>query len=164
MSPDALRVPGVYMLVARLAGPVALAIRGRLLRLPRGVYVYTGSAMGPGGLAARLRRHLCGRRRRLWWHIDRLLTAPGAEPLAAVACPTGVRAAETLLAHLAYSCRLLEPVPGFGGSDDPHGLSHLHRCGGGALHCLRAAHGLASGLPCLPAVVEPRQLCRETHK
>ena len=161
---EELRRPGVYMLVARLPGEAVLAIRGRPLRLPAGVYIYTGSAMGPGGLAARLRRHLCGRRKRLWWHIDRLLTAPGAEPVAAAACPTGVRAAETLLAHLAYSCRLLDPVPGFGGSDDPHGLSHLHRCAGDVEQCLRAAHGLASGLPCLPVVAEPRHLCRETHK
>jgi len=159
-----LRVPGVYVLVARLGEPVDLVIAGRRLRLPGGVYVYVGSARGPGGLAARLRRHLCGRRRRLWWHIDRLLAAGSAEAVAAVACETGESMAETLLAHLAYSCRLLSPVPGFGGSDDPHGLSHLYRCAVSPGACIRAAHGLASGLPCLPAVVEPRHLCRETHK
>lgn len=46
---------------------------GRLgaLRLQPGFYVYLGSALGPGGLRARIARHL--RRAKRWhWHIDYL--------------------------------------------------------------------------------------------
>jgi Uri superfamily endonuclease len=42
-----------------------------LLTFPRGYYVYTGSALGPGGLSARLRHHLY-RTARPHWHIDYL--------------------------------------------------------------------------------------------
>ena len=42
---------------------------------PRGIYVYTGSAMH--GLGARLRRHMT-RKKKLYWHIDYLLASPEA--------------------------------------------------------------------------------------
>jgi len=51
-----------------------LLIVGRLGRFifPAGYYLYSGSALGPGGLPARLARH--GRREKhLHWHIDYLL-------------------------------------------------------------------------------------------
>lgn len=46
---------------------------GRLV-LRRGHYVYAGSALGPGGLGARLRRHLVVEKP-LHWHIDYLRAA-----------------------------------------------------------------------------------------
>lgn len=67
------REPGAYVLVLRLARPLTLDIPrfcGR--ELPSGFYAYFGSARGPGGLAARVGRHLRGGRRP-HWHIDRLL-------------------------------------------------------------------------------------------
>jgi Uri superfamily endonuclease len=47
---------------------------GRLgsFSFPDGYYTYAGSARGPGGLKARLNRHL-GDRKQLRWHIDYLL-------------------------------------------------------------------------------------------
>lgn len=42
---------------------------------PKGIYVYTGSAMN--GLGARLRRHASGKKK-LHWHIDYLLASPEA--------------------------------------------------------------------------------------
>jgi len=41
-------------------------------RLDRGRYIYFGSAMGPGGLRARIRHHVLPKNK-LHWHIDYLL-------------------------------------------------------------------------------------------
>jgi Uri superfamily endonuclease len=65
-------VKGGYVLVLALRRPIALPI-GRLgaFHFPAGTYAYTGSALGSGGLAARLAHH-----RRLnpspHWHVDYL--------------------------------------------------------------------------------------------
>ena len=63
---------GTYGLVMRLPRAATLAI-GRLgtFTFDSGYYVYTGSAFGPGGLAARIGRHL-QRSKKRHWHIDYL--------------------------------------------------------------------------------------------
>jgi len=75
MSPlaDFPRVGGTYALVIWLDEAQEISI-GRLgsFTFPRGCYVYVGSALGPGGLASRLSRHL-RRGKRLRWHVDYLL-------------------------------------------------------------------------------------------
>ena len=50
---------GTYALLLRLDAAVQLAV-GRLgdFTFPEGDYVYVGSARGPGGLRARVRRHI----------------------------------------------------------------------------------------------------------
>lgn len=67
--------PGTYILALRLGSDQGIAV-GRLgeVEFPAGWYLYVGSALGPGGLRARLKRH---RRRlesgkRAHWHIDYL--------------------------------------------------------------------------------------------
>jgi len=64
--------PGTYALVLSSSKDSLIKV-GRLgwLRLQRGFYVYIGSALGPGGLYARIGHH---RRRatRPRWHIDYL--------------------------------------------------------------------------------------------
>lgn len=63
---------GAYALVINLAGPLVLEIpRYAGSRLPAGRYVYCGSAYGPGGIAARVRRH-CRTDKKLRWHVDHL--------------------------------------------------------------------------------------------
>jgi Uri superfamily endonuclease len=66
------REKGTYILVLHLAQEKEIAI-GRLgcFLFPAGFYLYVGSALGPGGLAARLARH---RRldKKMRWHIDYL--------------------------------------------------------------------------------------------
>jgi Uri superfamily endonuclease len=63
--------PGTYALVLNLSQDVADVCIGRLGRFyfPAGWYVYVGSARGPGGLVARLARHLRPLKA-LHWHID----------------------------------------------------------------------------------------------
>ena len=64
---------GTYLLVADCPAPIKIPI-GRLgpVEFDSGVYAYVGSAHGPGGLAARLGRHIAGSKRK-HWHIDYLL-------------------------------------------------------------------------------------------
>ena len=63
---------GIYALILRLDRGRRIQV-GRLgrFRFAAGNYVYVGSAWGPGGLAARIGRHLqTGKKSR--WHIDYL--------------------------------------------------------------------------------------------
>ncbi len=69
--------PGSYALILELPQAVDLTV-GRLGRFtfPAGVYLYLGSAHGPGGLRARLGRHLRGEGKPRW-HIDVLRAVAG---------------------------------------------------------------------------------------
>lgn len=64
--------PGTYILVLRNRAGTRIEVGslGRC-RFPRGWYLYTGSAFGPGGLAARVGRHLRPDKA-CRWHIDYL--------------------------------------------------------------------------------------------
>lgn len=65
--------PGTYVLVLEAPdhGRIQVGSLGRLT-LDGGWLCYVGSAMGPGGLRARVSRHLTGARK-LHWHVDYLL-------------------------------------------------------------------------------------------
>ncbi len=67
--------PGTFALVLRRTDASAPCV-GRLgrLALRPGHYVYVGSAQGPGGVRARLSRHL-RQATRPHWHIDYLTAA-----------------------------------------------------------------------------------------
>ncbi len=73
---DLPEAPGAYVLLIGLARPLELPI-ARLSRptLAPGNYVYCGSARGPGGLAARVGRHL-RQDKRPHWHVDHLTAVP----------------------------------------------------------------------------------------
>lgn len=64
---------GSYALLCSLDGERVITV-GRLgvCRFPPGYYLYVGSALGGGGLGARIARHL-RREKRLFWHIDYFL-------------------------------------------------------------------------------------------
>ena len=114
-------VPGAYVLAVELAAPTRLRI-ARLGNpvLPAGLFTYVGNAYGPGGIRARVRRHLCAVKV-FRWHIDHL-TAVG-RPLGAWPWPEG------------HECDLLDrlidmpgthiPVPRFGSSDCAACPAHL---------------------------------------
>ena len=65
-------LPGTYALVLGFSKRLEIVV-GRLgvLEAQPGYYVYVGSALGPGGLAARVGRH-CRHEKRLRWHVDYL--------------------------------------------------------------------------------------------
>jgi Uri superfamily endonuclease len=116
--PDA---PGAYVLVIDLDRPLRLDI-ARLppAVLPAGRYAYCGSAYGPGGLRARVARHLrpC---KAVRWHVDRLTEAGRVASVHAV---ENGRECE-LLARLLDAPGASVPVAGFGSSDCRRCPAHL---------------------------------------
>jgi len=64
---------GTYILIINVPSPVDTTV-GKLgkIAFPSGSYAYVGSALGPGGLAARLGRYNVGPNRK-HWHINYLL-------------------------------------------------------------------------------------------
>ncbi len=115
--PDA---AGAYALVIELASPVAID-RPRRAVLSAGVYVYAGSARGPGGIRARVARHL-RRVKPERWHVDRLTASPDAA-LSVIALPGGEECG--IVAALVRHAHATVPVPGFGSSDCRSCPAHL---------------------------------------
>jgi Uri superfamily endonuclease len=110
--------PGAYLLLVTLPTPLRVALPNRpQATLPPGRYLYAGSANGPGGLHARLARHLRADKKP-HWHIDRL-TAAGTLQGAWI-IPNGNECA--IVATLAH---LPVPLPGFGSTDCRRCPSHL---------------------------------------
>ncbi|GAB4475858.1 MAG: hypothetical protein Kow00124_17380 [Anaerolineae bacterium] len=108
-------LPGSYVLILRLGVPRQITV-GRLgaFRLEPGYYLYSGSALGPGGLRARVGRHLRADKQP-HWHID-VLTA--AADITGVWISPGTQRLECAQAHsLAALPGINEPIPGFGASD-----------------------------------------------
>ncbi|MCZ6858685.1 MAG: GIY-YIG nuclease family protein [Alphaproteobacteria bacterium] len=114
---------GAYVFFFNLYEPIRLDIAtlGFPLAAP-GAYAYCGSARGPGGLRARIARHLRPDKP-LHWHIDRL-TAAGR--LTAIAY--AIKGSEcALLDRLLAGANASVPIPGFGSSDCRRCPSHLAR-------------------------------------
>ena len=114
---EAPATPGAYALLLRLEAELSVACVRREALLPAGRYIYCGSARGPGGLSARLRRHML-RSKSLHWHVDRLTTA-GAVVGAWIAPGGDECALNAELSHLPV------PAPGFGSTDCRRCASHL---------------------------------------
>jgi Uri superfamily endonuclease len=101
------------------ARPVRVGALGTFV-FPAGRYVYTGSALR--NLEARIARHL-SRDKRLRWHIDYLLAAPGARVVR-------VRRAAEGECELNGATRGAVIVAGFGAGDCRSGCgSHLKYLG-----------------------------------
>ena len=116
-------LPGTYALVLRFSRRMEIVV-GRLgvLEAQPGYYVYVGSALGPGGLAARLGRHLRREKARRW-HVDYLRAAAHVEE---VWYATGKAHRECRWASvLRRLSGASVPLTGFGASDCGC-PSHLH--------------------------------------
>lgn len=117
------RQPGGYVLELYLAQTAVLQI-GRLgkFTFPAGVYLYFGSAWGPGGLHARLGRHLLpASSHPIHWHIDYLRAVAEVRALGYLVGSHDAKSASRLECQWSQAiARLPEstvPVPGFGASD-----------------------------------------------
>jgi Uri superfamily endonuclease len=107
--------PGTYILWLRIGRVLSVPVgRFGVLRFEPGSYAYVGSAFGPGGVAARLGRHLRGSTS-LRWHIDYLRAAvePSDAWVSYAACRDEHRWTEILRAMPGAQL----PVPAFGASD-----------------------------------------------
>lgn len=91
--------------------------RGGAALLAAGDYLYCGSARGPGGLRARLARHM-RRDKRPHWHVDQL-TGAGKLLGAWIEIGGSECALNEALAGLPF------PLPGFGSSDCRRCVAHL---------------------------------------
>ena len=106
---------GTYILLIPLAAPLTVQV-GRLGRIDfaAGLYAYIGSAQGPGGLRARVGRHL-RHDKPLRWHIDYLTTAAPAAEVWFDVSPARLECVWAQAFAALPGVRL--PVPGFGASD-----------------------------------------------
>lgn len=121
-STGASSASGAYLLLIRLDVPIEFTLRGRPVRLAAGIYAYAGSANGPGGIKARVTRHM-RKEKKLHWHVDRLTIA--AQEITALAFPGGTECA--LVARMLASGVTEIPVSGFGSSDCRSCKAHLLR-------------------------------------
>ena len=124
--PDAVdelpREAGAYILLIRLDSALHLdmaAFSGK--SLGPGLYVYRGSAYGPGGVRARVSRHLRADKP-MRWHVDRL-TACGQ--IERVGVRIGGRECDLVSELILH--RGLPMLPGFDSSDSRASPAHLLR-------------------------------------
>jgi Uri superfamily endonuclease len=135
--------PGAYALVFALSGSLRLPVGALgLCELPAGVYIYVGSACGPGGLRARVRRHFRPEKP-LHWHVDYLTAA--IPPVEVIWEASGARRECEWVRAFVAETGAVAPVPGFGSSDCKAGCpAHLLRLGpvdGTQLRSERGSHG-----------------------
>ena len=143
--------PGIYALLILLREKVRVKIRQRERTVAPGLYVYIGSAQGPGGLRARIARHV-RRSKRIKWHVDQL-TVNGE--VAAIVYSIG-RSRECVLTRPLEENGFTHPIRGFGSSDCTSGCtSHLLRFEGGKVECLRRLYLAFEAAGLSPALAEP---------
>ncbi len=115
--------PGAYLLILGLSATASLGIpRFAGTGLEPGTYVYAGSARGPGGIRARVGRHLRSEKA-VRWHIDHLTT--GRRSIWANVHPDADEC--SLVARLLAGGAFETPLPGFGSSDCRSCTAHLLR-------------------------------------
>nr|WP_246879123.1 DUF123 domain-containing protein [Thalassospira sp. ER-Se-21-Dark] len=91
------------------------------ITLAKGTYLYCGSANGPGGIAARVKRH-CKATKKPHWHVDEL-TSNGFGRVVSVLVVPGGNECELCAAYQETDTQV--PVPGFGSTDCVSCHSHL---------------------------------------
>ena len=106
---------GTYALILRNSEPgvIRIGALGSISARP-GYYIYVGSAFGPGGLSARVSRHLNGSQKR-HWHIDYLRQQ--MHPEAVWFESHAIIQEHHWAATFAQADQISIPVPRFGASD-----------------------------------------------
>lgn len=152
---------GVYTLIIRLPAPCRIAVGRHLAVLfKRGLYLYTGSALGRGStsLEGRIGRHL-SRHKNDFWHIDRILSSDSRSVVSVVFAKTTSKAECRVNAALLMDPEIEVLAKGIGSSDckcESHFLA-----AGCTLSVLRRKVRL-----CYTSLsLHPRTLkCRRTHR
>ena len=119
-APELPGEPGAYVLLIRLDSELPLdmpSFRGK--SLSPGLYAYCGSAYGPGGIRARVSRHL-RKEKPMRWHVDRLTAAGRVEQVGILVAGRECNLVTELLTHGG-----LQALPGFGSSDCRTCAGHL---------------------------------------
>lgn len=144
-APSAADIPsdkGAYALLIRIRRRFCAPVGALgMVDLPAGDYLYLGSARGPGGLRARIGRHL-REGKTPHWHVDHLARRDGIA--AVLALPGGSECA--LVAGALAFAGVSAPVGGFGSSDCRRCPAHLLAvAGGGGAAVLAALAGADAG-------------------
>lgn len=112
---------GAYVLMIETASPLPVRLPQKDVSvLAPSTYLYVGSANGPGGIKARLRRHFRPNKK-IHWHVDQLTTCSASVEALAVIGGNECALGEILLASKRYQVAL----QGFGSSDCRTCSSHL---------------------------------------
>lgn len=112
---------GAYVLQIRLKEDLQLDLASlKYPLLETGLYLYCGSANGPGGIRARVKRHV-KRDKKPHWHVDRLTIAYGVEAF----CTFEGGCECDLVAHLLKQKFTHIPLIGLGSSDCKSCRAHL---------------------------------------
>ncbi|PKR55886.1 GIY-YIG nuclease family protein [Thalassospira marina] len=123
------RAAGAYILAIAVRQPVTLTQRQFAHQcLVPGIYFYCGSARGPGGIAARVKRH-CATSKKPHWHVDALTTLPTGQVTACLTIEGGDEC--RLRAQLCDDFGLIASIAGFGSSDCRDCPAHLLAVAGG---------------------------------
>ncbi|RLG81578.1 MAG: DUF123 domain-containing protein [Thermoprotei archaeon] len=142
--------PGVYVLVVKVREDATVTVRSsRVFGIPRGIYLYIGSARGIGGLKSRVLRHVRGAKS-MFWHIDYLLAHPSTSIAGVYYAVVGKSSDyESMLSSI--MAREFNGIKGFGCSDKKKDYSHLYYCGNSLKACLyRASFLLNMGFKYVP--------------
>lgn len=116
---------GSYLLILESVnrGKVRVGRKGELAYRP-GIYLYIGSAFGPGGLRARVSRH-ADRNKKQHWHIDYL--RPCLMLRAVYFNTSPERLEDAWSEQIETWPEILIPMKGFGATDRQQG-AHLFYC------------------------------------
>jgi len=144
------------VLVIDVGGQVEVEIGTRRVSLTEGTHVYVGSARGPGGLRARISRHL-RREKKERWHIDSVLSSPRARVAAVVYAET-CRRTECSIVERLLEAGFTAPVRGLGSSDCKKCPAHFLRAPCDIVECTRVVAEALASLRLEPKVyIPPRE-------
>ena len=122
--------PGAYAIELLLSEPLTITV-GQFgeFKFPQGVYIYSGSAFGPGGLSARLGRHMRAKSKKPHWHIDYLREITHMRDCCYILAITGITNGKPVECGWGQALMTVPgavvPVRGFGASDCPSAC-HAH--------------------------------------
>ncbi|ABN70508.1 protein of unknown function DUF123 [Staphylothermus marinus F1] len=127
---------GYYVLFINVGKACRITTRsGKKFNIKPGIYVYLGSAFGRGGLYSRIMRHL-RKRKKLFWHIDYLLTCKQVEIIEYLTIECSKNKCIDYESFISRTLtNMFEPIKGFGCSDKPKDTSHLFYCGRSMHRC-----------------------------
>ena len=126
---------GIYALIISIQQTICFPFKSQCYCLEPGIYVYIGSAHGPGGVKGRVERHL-RHEKKIKWHIDNITISPDAKIAGIVYAST--ENPECILTPKLEKLGFTHPIPGFGSSDCKRGCrSHLLACHKQSVECIQ---------------------------
>jgi len=124
ISQELPRTGGGYAIIIRIEKNIKIELFKKNIDVKPGFYVYIGSACGPGGLRARILRHL-KRTKKIRWHIDKITSNINAKVIIIIYSD---KVQGNSFERKVSSCLFrkgLDYIEKFGSTDDKENISHL---------------------------------------